>query len=558
MEKTKEYNMATHRRQSMIFQGNSIFQKLATSSFGAFQRAMTELSGLTMEDFFVPEVVVIGAESSGKSSLLEAITKCAVFPRGKTFTTRMPVRLLLTTCQEGDTKVSVLFKGVEHKGHATDDILGLVDDIMNDLPDDEITDAELTIRIHEPNIPTFSFIDLPGIRAFPPAMAARSKQLVSSYLARPNILVMCVVPAPTQRLTTVDAIAMVLALNKAAETVVALTMTDKVNEENMAELVLDRLSGSSTELQGTGLAACVATVNRTHDDGWTLAEVDELEGHWFANTFSSRKEMYSRLQKQMTQAGVVRLLDEFYHKYICRAWRPRALIKITAMQTTTRQHLEQLGPADVSADELRAVLRNELDGVWPVLLPHDIFGDHLLPELDDVGPILSPHTGRDRKWAEAVSLLQDVFGAWLRNIDLTTFLRDKCQGLLGASFTNASELKTERFAQARALVLSHGEDVRHKHADKLHRILKLVSYGLSHPRDDVLESWKDEVIHAIQITLILPVLKSVETVALVSPLSESETCRAERAQVQKTLANLQTAETIIVNIDSALHHETLP
>eukprot|EP00976_Prorocentrum_cordatum_P086885 1186681-Prorocentrum_minimum.AAC.1 len=41
----------------------------------------------------LPDIVVIGVESSGKSSLMERLAIRAVFPRGENVTTRMPVRM---------------------------------------------------------------------------------------------------------------------------------------------------------------------------------------------------------------------------------------------------------------------------------------------------------------------------------------------------------------------------------------------------------------------------------------------------------------------------------
>lgn len=65
-----------------LFSGYSIFRKLGMSTFGAFYRALggVQLSP-TGEEFSLPRVVVIGCEKSGKSTLLETLTKCPIFPR---------------------------------------------------------------------------------------------------------------------------------------------------------------------------------------------------------------------------------------------------------------------------------------------------------------------------------------------------------------------------------------------------------------------------------------------------------------------------------------------
>eukprot|EP00967_Tisochrysis_lutea_P069340 scaffold91081_cov16-Tisochrysis_lutea.AAC.2 len=65
---------------------------------------------IRLEDFQMPRIVVVGGESTGKSSLLENITKCAVFPRDKDICTRMPIRMQLTNATDAsDTAVEVQF-----------------------------------------------------------------------------------------------------------------------------------------------------------------------------------------------------------------------------------------------------------------------------------------------------------------------------------------------------------------------------------------------------------------------------------------------------------------
>ena len=65
-----------------LFCGKSIFTRLAESAFGEFSRA---IAGVALPDaessFSLPRVVVIGCEKSGKSTLLESLTKCPIFPR---------------------------------------------------------------------------------------------------------------------------------------------------------------------------------------------------------------------------------------------------------------------------------------------------------------------------------------------------------------------------------------------------------------------------------------------------------------------------------------------
>jgi len=77
---------------------NSIVSQAKTSLYGKFIESIKSLSENDSKftvDFKVPTIVVIGTESSGKSSLLENITKCPIFPRDIRVCTKRPIHLNL-------------------------------------------------------------------------------------------------------------------------------------------------------------------------------------------------------------------------------------------------------------------------------------------------------------------------------------------------------------------------------------------------------------------------------------------------------------------------------
>ncbi|RYG95612.1 hypothetical protein EON65_55710, partial [archaeon] len=161
-----------------LFDGKSIFERLNNSSFGRFCDAINNLGdSVSLDTFMLPRVVVIGSESAGKSSLLENITKCAVFPRARGICTKMPIRLELTTAKSGHESVSLQYRGTETHLDSTDGILDRVQAIMTSL-EDSISSDELTIKICKPNAPTFTFIDLPGIRSYPAELRKSTESLV--------------------------------------------------------------------------------------------------------------------------------------------------------------------------------------------------------------------------------------------------------------------------------------------------------------------------------------------------------------------------------------------
>ncbi|KAF5834941.1 P-loop containing nucleoside triphosphate hydrolase protein [Dunaliella salina] len=357
------------KRQSPLFGGGSIFTVLENSSFGAFWKAMVPIrcNSIRVEEFQMPRIVVVGGESTGKSSLLENITKCAVFPRDKDICTRMPIRLQLTNATDAsDTAVEVQF-GSQPATRLQDSsqVLGAVEGAMDKLPKDSICETEFVVRIRETGIPTFEFIDLPGIRAYPLDMAQKTESLVRKYLKVPNTLVIAVVRATDTRITNDRGYALVQEMGLESKTVMALTRTDRVSAAEFQEMVLDRIMMSSSEFPKP-LFACIAIVNRTSDDSVTLAEHQAMEAEWFEKHvgvwYSERPwEQLVEMASRMTLFNLIKRVDVLYSQYISAVWKPRALELIKSKKEETKAELRQLGPDPATLLESDILRKLEAD-----------------------------------------------------------------------------------------------------------------------------------------------------------------------------------------------------
>ena len=99
-----------------------------------------------MVAFKLPTVIVVGGRSAGKSSLLENITKCPVFPRDPALCTKMPVKLqLIQVAKESECSVVIGWRGSLTPLQSKDDILQEVAKIMDSV--DGIVTDELTVAI---------------------------------------------------------------------------------------------------------------------------------------------------------------------------------------------------------------------------------------------------------------------------------------------------------------------------------------------------------------------------------------------------------------------------
>lgn len=144
-----KFRQSTPKKPSALFEGESIAKQLQRSSFGGFHTAVLELQNvLPMLRYKLPRVVVIGGKSAGKSSLLENITKCAVFPRKTGVCTKMPVRLQLShVAKASETSVRITWRGNTRKLESKDDISHEVATIMDTVAN--LVSDEVTIQISQ-------------------------------------------------------------------------------------------------------------------------------------------------------------------------------------------------------------------------------------------------------------------------------------------------------------------------------------------------------------------------------------------------------------------------
>jgi GTPase SAR1 family protein len=312
-----------------------------------------------LKDFLLlPKVIVIGTESSGKSSLLERITKCQLFPRDGKICTKCPIKVKL---QNGKPSYSIQLPGdtiqqLENKK----DIYPIVQNYMNSLSDDFISENEIIINITDIDVPDFEFYDLPGIRTYPSEIAELSVNICKKYLTDKNSIVLCVVPCTTTRLTSCQSIALITEAKMEHNTILALTMTDRLQAENMEELLINRIiyntllpscakhDCNNDELNGIKFANCIAVVNRSQYTNYTLEESDHREKEWFnKNIYQCIPYKYKKNKKQIIQRTTIlkllKSMDNLYNHFIHTDWIPRMLIEMRAKEETIKKEINELG-----------------------------------------------------------------------------------------------------------------------------------------------------------------------------------------------------------------------
>jgi len=376
---------------SEFFKGRSIFETLSNSMFGKFKEVLNKLfEGNTPENYELPKVIVIGMESTGKSSLLENITKCNVFPRDHKLCTRCPVHLKLSTGKpkyfikyfDDNDKECVI--NVQNKN----DIYKEVQNIFNKYPADVISDKEIVVNITDENVPNFEFFDLPGIRSYPPDLAEKTIAISKKYLEDKNSIVICVVPSTTTRLTSCQSIALILETNMKQNCILALTMADRLQPENVEDLLISRIIGTSDEIQDLGFAGYVAIVNRTHTDGKSLDENDTAEVDWFNNNIltgipTEYTIHVETIKNNVTVSKLLSKMDNLYNKFIHSEWKPRVLNDIQQEIGKVQKEIENLGDPTISSKDFNEAFKKYIeDNLIPEFLPSSKYEMNLTPNSD--------------------------------------------------------------------------------------------------------------------------------------------------------------------------------
>ena len=142
----------------------------------------------------LPSIVVIGSQSSGKSSVLEAIVGHEFLPKGSNMITRRPIELTLVNTP--DAKAEYGEFPALGLGKITDfsSIQRTLTELNLAVPAaDCVSDDPIQLSIYSPNVPDLSLIDLPGYIQVsgldqPPELKQKIADLCDKYIQPPNVI----------------------------------------------------------------------------------------------------------------------------------------------------------------------------------------------------------------------------------------------------------------------------------------------------------------------------------------------------------------------------------
>ncbi|KAG9011542.1 vacuolar protein sorting-associated protein 1 [Tulasnella sp. JGI-2019a] len=234
--------------------------------------------GTTASAIDLPQICVLGSQSSGKSSVLENIVGRDFLPRGSGIVTRRP--LVLQLINRPATKPSTEVRSNVTNDEEWGEFLHLPGQKFHDfskIRDEIVRDTELktgknagisplpiNLRIFSPNVVTLTLVDLPGLTRVPVGdqpkdIERQIKDMLMKYVTRPNAIILAVTSANTD-LANSDGLKMAREVDP--EGVRTIGVLTKVDIMDRGQNVIDILAGRVIPLR----LGYVPVVNRGQRD----------------------------------------------------------------------------------------------------------------------------------------------------------------------------------------------------------------------------------------------------------------------------------------------------
>ncbi|XP_039513782.1 dynamin-1-like protein isoform X1 [Pimephales promelas] len=181
----------------------------------------------------LPQIAVVGTQSSGKSSVLESLVGRDLLPRGTGIVTRRPLILQLVNVDPEDRRKSSeenepnawknerLYKGVDGEEwgkflHTKNKVYTDFDEIRQEIESETerisgnnkgISDEPIHLKIFSPHVVNLTLVDLPGITKVPVGdqpkdIELQIRELILKYISNPNCIILAVTAANTDMATS--------------------------------------------------------------------------------------------------------------------------------------------------------------------------------------------------------------------------------------------------------------------------------------------------------------------------------------------------------------------
>ena len=327
-----------------------------------------------------PMFVVLGAESTGKSTILERVTMFPLFPKDEGLCTRLPIKIQLrrTYVREAPTIQVINLDTKEEEGEAR--IISIangqidVREVMEELLKKEqgsvsgiISSRMLVLSVSSPDVPTLDLVDLPGIvttrrKDEPEDLPQQTEKLVEKFIRiyGENAIFLSLCPAgESPRSAKVNE---VISEEMQSRTLGVISKCDDISDAKLLNTIPARLLMSSQE-SVEFKHGWVATMNKALDeddlegeDADTEAKLLALQAtkelEWFEQKMKVKKlqvddmkgeEAYNKLLPNLGCNALVSKMNVLFSDFLRRTWAPRTLLLLEAETSRLQGLSDALG-----------------------------------------------------------------------------------------------------------------------------------------------------------------------------------------------------------------------
>lgn len=324
----------------------------------------------------LPQLVVVGSQSSGKSSVLEHIVGRDFLPRGAGIVTRRPLVLQLINTRKDEEEIEedeeVIAKRRED-GNSTEEwgeflhapnkrftnFNEIRDEIVRDTDrltgsNKGVSNQPINLKIFSPHVLNLTLVDLPGITKVPVGDQPSNieqliRDMIMQYISSPNSIIIAVSPANSD-LANSDALKLAREVDPAGmRTLGVITKIDLMDKGTDA---MNVLVGNVIPLHH----GFVGVVNRSQLDinqGRSISHALKAEKQYFLN-----HPAYRQVANKMGTSYLAKRLNAILMSHI-QDCLPEMRQKITLTISETQAELESygLGPsAQISTQEMGSIL----------------------------------------------------------------------------------------------------------------------------------------------------------------------------------------------------------
>ena len=161
---------------------NAIFKELDS---------LRDILAETLEGWNPPQLVVIGAESSGKSSLLQRLVMMPILPTAEGVCTRLPIHVRLRFSQQASVPSLEVFSLSQRQTVEGPFVVPMqsgaldVQETMSEIlrsehanPPGVSADRIIILRVEGPHVPSLNVVDMPGLVATPEDARQRARAML--------------------------------------------------------------------------------------------------------------------------------------------------------------------------------------------------------------------------------------------------------------------------------------------------------------------------------------------------------------------------------------------